>query len=191
MRKKILDINKYYEIRADYLSRNKFLHLFEISAPRGFGETWAQNHLNKLAQELERPSKKLERSYSGEYDFWHKGIKIEVKASRAVDFNSKEPLYIKALHSNSKLPFDMNFQQIKPKCCDIFIWIAVWRDIIRYWVLSANDVKTNKHYSIGQRRGNVNEGQLHITNENIDEFRKYETKPNRILQKIQKISGQR
>lgn len=64
-------------------------------------------------------------------------IKIEVKASRAVDFDRDEPLYVKALASDSKKRFDMNFQQVKPACCDVFVWIGVWRDVIRYWVLAA------------------------------------------------------
>lgn len=37
----------------------------------------------------------------------------------------------------------MNFQQVKPRCCDVFVWIAVWRDVIRYWVLSSNEVETS------------------------------------------------
>jgi len=40
--------------------------------------------------------------------------------ARAVDFDSQEPLYVKALAWESKMPFDMNFQQVKPKCCDVF-----------------------------------------------------------------------
>jgi len=38
-----------------------------------------------------KPSKKLDEGYSGEYDFLLDGIiKIEVKASRAVDFDTTE-----------------------------------------------------------------------------------------------------
>ena len=85
-----------------------------------------------------KPTKKLDRDYSGQYDFLLDGnIRIEVKASRAVDFESDEPLYVKALAAGSKRPFDMNFQQIKPGCCDVFVWVGVWRDVIRYWVLSS------------------------------------------------------
>jgi len=104
-----------------------------------------------------------------------------VKASRAVDFDSNEPLYIKALSSNSKKRFDMNFQQIKPYCCDIFVWIAVWRDLIKYWVLSSNEVLNDKNYSIGQHRGNENEGQLHINERNIKQYNKYLSPPDKLL----------
>lgn len=75
----------------------------------------------------------------------------------------------------------MNFQQIKPSCCDVFVWVAVWRDVIKYWVLASNEVASNRHYSKGQHRGNVGEGQLHLTGDNIQQFAQYEVKPNRLL----------
>jgi hypothetical protein len=144
--------------------------------------------------ELKTPNKKLDPKYSGEYDFlldWvdskdkAHSIKIEVKTSRAVDFERPdEPLYIKALASDSKRPFDMNFQQMKPKCADVFLWIAVWRDKIIYWVLSRSEVKSNKYFSKGQHRGNVGEGQLHLNRDNIAEFRKYEVISTRIKDAI-------
>jgi len=180
-----LSLDEYYELRDEYISRNMFLYLFEISAPRGFGETWAQGHLKELIPELVKPSKKRDPNYSGQYDFYlDEKIKIEVKASRAVDFNSREALPVKALSSDSEKQFDMNFQQIKPTCCDVFIWVAVWRDMIRYWVLASDEVKNNKYFSGGQHRGNVGEGQLHLKHDNIDEFTRYEAKSNRLLKAI-------
>ncbi len=82
------------------------------------------------------------------------------------------------------MPFDMNFQQVKPKCCDVFVWIGVWRDAIRYWVLSSNEVATNKYCSTGQHRGNVGEGQLHFTRENLDKFKSFESKSDGLKQAI-------
>lgn len=80
-----------------------YLHIFEISAPRGFGELWAQGHLKELVPDLIKPTKKLDTAYSGQYDFWlDNEIRIEVKASRAVAFNTNEPLYIKAPHTIRK-----------------------------------------------------------------------------------------
>ncbi len=181
---KIITIEEYTDIRNQYLERNKYLYLFEINAPRTFGETWAQRHLNELVQELKKPSRKLDPTYSGEYDFWYEGIKIEVKASRAVKRASGESLIIKALSTDSKCGFDMNFQQIKPECCDVFVWIAVWRDAIKYWVLSNKDVETNPYYSTGQHRGNTGEGQLWLKESNIDEFEKYRVNPRELLEKI-------
>jgi hypothetical protein len=176
-----LSYDEYIELRDSYIARNMFLYVFEIGAPRGFGEAWAQGQLKGLVPELQKPTKKLDPAYSGEYDFiLDDKIKIEVKASRAVDFDSPEPLYVKALSSASKKRFDMNFQQVKPACCDVFVWIGVWRDVIRYWVLSSKEMESNRYYSTGQHRGNEGEGQLHLKDDNIAEFTKYEAKSNQL-----------
>ena len=184
-----ITLQQYFDIRNRYLERNKYLYVFEITAPRTFGETWAQRHLNEVVPELQRPSTIYDPNYSGQYDFWYNGIRIEVKASRAVRRKSGDSLIIKALSSDSKYGFDMNFQQIKPACCDVFVWIAVWRDVIRYWVLSSDEVKNNRYYSSGQHRGNVGEGQLWLKDTNIDDFDEYEVNVRDILSKIVEKSG--
>lgn len=181
---RIISLQDYLEIRNNYLNRNKYLYIFEITAPRTFGETWAQRHLNELVPDLERPSAQKDPGYTGQYDFWCDGIKIEVKASRAVDRRSGDTLIMKALSSDSKKGFDMNFQQIKPDCCDVFVWIGVWRDVIRYWVLSSDEVANNKYFSTGQHRGNVGEGQLWIKDTNIEDFKEYEVRVPELLMKI-------
>lgn len=174
-----------------------FLPVFEITAPRGFGDIWAFGHLHEMEPEFQRPTKKIDATYKGEYDLFlnwtnTKGkqhyIKIEVKASRANDRErSDEPLYIKALASDSKRPFLMNFQQLKPKCCDVFIWIAVYRDKIKYWVLNSNAVQTNNYLTPqhrneatavrkkGYKKTDIYEGQIMVTNDIIDDFTKFET----------------
>lgn len=179
-----ISLEQYLEIRDTYIARNKYLYIFEIDAPRSFGETWAQRHLNEVIPELSKPSKRLDPDYSGEYDFWLDGIKIEVKASRAVRRKSGGSLIEKALSSDSDAPFDMNFQQIKPACCDVFVWIGVWRDAIKYWVLSSDEVKDSRYFSAGQHRGNTGEGQLWIKNTNIAEFHSYEAGVRDLLEKI-------
>lgn len=183
--RKVLSLDEYYEMRDSYMERNSFLYIFEISAPRTFGEAWAQGHLKELVPELLKPSKKLDPAYSGEYDFYLDGrIRIEVKASRAVDAESDEPLYVKALASDSRRPFWMNFQQVKPACCDVFIWIAVWRDKIRYWILSSHELENHRDYSTGQHRGNTGEGQLHVRQDNIDDFKPFEVASNNLAKAI-------
>lgn len=184
---KRLTLDEYYNLRDSYIERNLYLYVFEISAPRGLGDKWAFGQLKRLIPEIKKPSKSLDPAYSGEYDFWldwvdgkneSRGIRAEVKTSRAVDFEKPdEPLYIKALACDSDRPFDMNFQQIKPRCADVFVWIGVWRVVIKYWVLSRDEVQENKYFSKGQHRGNIGEGQLHLTRDNISEFQKYEVRP--------------
>lgn len=189
---RIISLQDYLEIRNNYLNRNKYLYIFEITAPRTFGETWAQRHLNELVPELERPSAQKDPEYTGQYDFWCDGIRIEVKASRAVDRRSGDTLIMKALSSDSKKGFDMNFQQIKPNCCDVFVWIGVWRDVIRYWVLSSDEVANNQYFSTGQHRGNVGEGQLWVKDINLNEFQQYEVQVPELMIKIrEKYSKQK
>ena len=83
---------------------------------------------------------------------------------------------MKALSSDSKKAFDMNFQQIKPGCCDVL----VWRDIIRCWVIPSFEVEHSRYYSKGQHRGNVGEGQLHLNQDNIHEFDGYLVEPKNV-----------
>ena len=91
---------------------------------------------------------------------------------------------MKALAYASKHPFWINFQQIKPAHCDVFVWVAVWRDVIKYWVLSSIEVQNHEFYSKGQHRGNIGEGQLHLRDDNIAKFKKYEAKPSELKQAI-------
>jgi hypothetical protein len=186
---KRITLDDYLAIREEYLARNEYLHIYEkYGSPTAFGITWAQSHIHAIAPEIQKPTKKECPGFDNEYDFFHKHkkkrIRIEVKASRAVDAKSDEPLFIKALAWNSKKPFDMNFQQIKPGHCDVFVWVAVWRDAIKYWVFASKEVAINKYYSKGQHRGNEGEGQLHFNRENISSFKKYEAKPKELLDKI-------
>lgn len=147
-----LTYEQYIDIRTEYISANPNLWVFEISAPRGFGEKFAQTYVQGKCSKLKSPSKKLDPQYAGDYDLWLDGIKIEVKASRAVDSDSDEPLYMKALSRDTEKNFLMNFQQLKPQCCDVFIWVAVYRDQIVLWVMSSKEVLENPSYSKGQRR---------------------------------------
>ena len=69
--------------------------------------------MKQLIPDLTTPKKTVDPDAS-QYDFVLDGkIRIEVKASRAVDAGSSEPLIIKALGSDSPKRFDMNFQQLR------------------------------------------------------------------------------
>ena len=183
--KDALTLDQYLELRDNYIARNMYLYIFEISAPRGFGEAWAQGHIKELVPEVVKSTRMLDPNYSGQYDLLLDGkIRIEVKASRAVDAGVDAPLYVKALAADSVKPFWMNFQQIKPACCDVFVWIAVWRDVIKYWVLSSKEIESSQYYSKGQHRGNVGEGQLHVKSENIRAFDSFQVQPNKLAEAI-------
>ncbi|GHU01589.1 hypothetical protein FACS1894147_01720 [Spirochaetia bacterium] len=199
--KDVLSFDDYLELRDTYINRNLFLYVFEISAPRGFGDTWAFGHLLSVEPELKRPNKNIDKTYKGEYDLYLPyttgNIKIEVKASRAVDrTKADEPLYIKALSSNPNNKFLMNFQQLKPSCCDVFLWLAVYRDCVKYWVLK-NDVIRNhndftpqhRNESTSERakdydRSAIYEGQIMITNDNVNSIQEYMVESRGIRQAI-------
>lgn len=180
----VMSYDQYLEMRDAYMARNQYLSLYEITAPRSFGETWAEEHLRSIVPELKKANIAVDPDFCGQYDFWYEGIKIEVKASRAVSRGGGGTLASKALASDTKQAFDMNFQQLKPASCDVFVWIAVWRDAIWYWVMSSEEVTANKYYNPKQHRGNVGEGQLWIKRSNIEEFHQYRVGPNDILSKI-------
>ena len=180
-----MSYEEYIEIRTEYISENPNLWIFEISAPRGFGEKFAQTYVQGKCSKLKKPSKKIDPNYTGEYDLWLDGITIEVKASRAVDSDSDEPLYMKALSRRTKKHFLMNFQQLKPQCCDVFIWVAVFRDEIVLWIMNSDEVLNHPLYSKGQHRGNKgNEGQLHVKDDNVNQLDKYELKDDNIEKAI-------
>lgn len=180
-----ISFDQYIELRTEYISENPNLWIFEISAPRGFGEKFAQTYVQGKCSKLKTPSKKIDQNYSGEYDLWLDGITIEVKASRAVDSDSEEPLYMKALSRHTKKRFLMNFQQLKPQCCDVFIWVAVFRDEIVLWIMNSDEVLNNSLYSKGQHRGNKgNEGQLHVKHDNVYLLSKFELKDDNIEKAI-------
>lgn len=81
--KEIITLDDYLRVRSEYIARNRYLYLFEL-APRTFGETWGQRHLMELVEEFEIPSKEKDPDYAGQYDLLLDGIRVEVKASRAV-----------------------------------------------------------------------------------------------------------
>ena len=130
--------------------------------------------------------KKMDPSYSGEYDFLLDGrIKIEVKAS-VLSISTVTP------HSTSRLwlPIRNAIRHELPTseagvlrrvCLD---WC--WRDVIRYWVLASKEMASNRYYSTGQRRGNTGEGQLHLKDDNIREFSAYEAKSNGLADALRK-----
>ena len=197
----ILSFEEYLELRDNYINRNLFLHVFEITAPRGFGDTWAFSHLLSIEPELKRPDKKVDPAYQGEYDLYlpylTENIKIEVKASRAVDRDkADEPLFVKALSSDSKRRYLMNFQQLKPSCCDVFLWIAVYRDCVRYWVLKNTVIQTHHDFTPQHRnestldrardykKSEIYEGQIMITNDNIGSINNYLVETRAIRQAI-------
>lgn len=177
-----ISFEQYEKLSDEYAARNKYLELFEL-APRIFGQTWGETHIRKLFPEFKQATKEnLEYDYpnfDGEFDLWLDGIRIEVKACRANSTEEKGSLANRAfLHSEAKeARFKYHYQQLKPSCCDVFIWIGVCRDELLYWVLTSNELEqTGK---LGPQHRNemtgtdaaVFEGQVFMTEEELAHFR--------------------
>ena len=196
----ILSLPVYLDLRNSYIDRNLYLYLFEM-APRTFGDTWGLSHLMSVEPCLKRPGKKTDPAYQGEYDLYlscpTENIKVEVKASRAQDRDrADEPMIAKAFSSQSRGNFLMNFQQLKPSCCDVFVWIAAYRDCIKYWVLKNKAIQqhpdftpqhrneTTANRTSGYKKSDIFEGQIMITNANINTIRDYAVESRGIRQAI-------
>ncbi|MEW6556226.1 MAG: hypothetical protein AB1349_02605 [Elusimicrobiota bacterium] len=78
--------------------------------------------VRKLNQKFKKPNKELDPKFDGQYDLWLNGVKVEVKACRAINTKIRGSLTEKALIYDSNEPFWMNFQQIKADMCDVFIF---------------------------------------------------------------------
>ena len=181
-----LDFDQYLEIRQEYHKRNPYLHVFEES-PAIYGSGFVYAHLMGLCPSLQRASKEFDPNYNGEYDLLLDGIRIEVKSSRAVDNTHKTSLVTRALFRNTEKNFTMNFQQLKPDLCDIFIWVATFKDEVVVWVMSNMEVSNNPLFSRGQHRGNKgNEGQLHVKRRNIHKFNKFQLEDNNLEDAIRR-----
>lgn len=180
--RKIISFKEYENLRDAYVNANPYLNLYNIS-PRVFGEIWAQQHLIDLDSRFKKPSKQVDKKYSGDYDLYlengKKIIKVEVKASRAINTKIRGGLEHKALSIKSDEPYWMNFQQLKLDIVDVFVFIGVWIDKIHYWVLTDKEVKNHPMRS-HQHRGGI-EFQIGITDKNFDEFKQFLAEPSKLV----------
>ena len=178
----IISFEQYLELSRAYNKRNQYLELFDM-APRTFGETWGEKHILSLFPEFIKATKEnvfsLYPDFDGEFDLWLDGIRVEVKACRANSTKTVGSLASRAyLHSEATAnSFKFHYQQLKPSCCDVFIWIGVFRDDLIYWVLTSEELqKTGK---LGSQHRNENtgivgsavfEGQVFMTEEELSPF---------------------
>ena len=121
--RRIIDFKEYEKLRSNYVSANRYLDLFGL-APRIFGQVWGEAHLKDIDNRFRKPDRALDADYDGQYDLWLDGVRIEVKAARAIDTKKRGDFVSKALHYQSTAPFWMNFQQLKLDVCDVFVFIG-------------------------------------------------------------------
>lgn len=177
-----IDYNKYLDMQTTYAQRNQYIDLFDM-APRTFGETWGEKHILNLFPEFLKATKENIGSFypdfDGEFDLWLDGIRVEVKACRANSTKTNGSLASRAyLHSEATAnSFKYHYQQIKPTCCDVFIWIGVCRDDLIYWVLTSEELlqtgklgSQHRNENTGVKNLNVFEGQVFMTEEELTPF---------------------
>lgn len=226
LKKGDLTYEEYTTIRDEYFNRNPNLDLFEM-APRTFGQTWGEKWLLSQKQDyLTTPP--IRAGYVSQFDLWlplenDEGIRIEVKSSRVVDLDDERPPVEKAYKKPQagtmeeiekaieRMPFEMNFQQLKPSCCDVFIWMAVWLDDIDIWVIPSSkilmrDKKTprrKKTESIvneegllymgsqhqGGKGGETPEGQIFINNHHYKDLSRYKVTIDSLILKIKEYGN--
>lgn len=170
---------EYLQISNDYQERNKYLELFELS-PRTFGETWGEQHIRTLFPQFLKETKERNPEFDGEYDLILDDIHIEVKACRANSTKTKGNLAGRAYsHMQArKSGFKYHFQQLKPSCCDVFIWIGVCKDQLLYWVLTSEELlqtgklkPQHRNENTGVKGTGVYEGQVFMKEEELQSFR--------------------
>lgn len=181
-----IDFNDYRNLSEEYLERstkqNQYLDLFDM-APRTFGQTWGEQHIRKLFPEFLKATKEnlstIYPAFDGEFDLWIDGIRVEVKACRANSTKTKGSLSSRAYSHEEAISanFKYHYQQLKPSCCDVFIWIGVCKDALLYWVLSSNELKETGKLGSQHRNENtgvvgamVFEGQVFMTEEELKQF---------------------
>lgn len=180
--RKAITYEQFEKLHDEYTKRNKYLELYDL-APRTFGETWGEKHILEKFPKFKKATKESMASvypeFAGEFDLWLDGIRVEVKACRAnstekgLSLASRAYLLSEAKSNN----FKFHFQQLKPSCCDVFIWIGVCRDNILYWVLSNKDFKdaikmSNQHRKAdsGKKGSKVFEGQVFLTEKDLQPY---------------------
>lgn len=176
----------YNMIAAGYIARyeqkNKYLYLFDM-APRTFGQTWGEKHIKELFPEFTKATKEnlwtKYPEFDGEFDLWINGIRVEVKACRANSTKSKGSLASRAYTHEEAVQanFKYHYQQLKPSCCDVFIWIGVCRDELIYWVLTSDELRATGKLGSQHRNENtgivgteVFEGQVFMTEKELLPF---------------------
>ena len=181
-----INYTDYSELGREYCLRiqhnNQYISLFDM-APRTFGQTWGEQHIKRLFPQFLKATKEnlstLYPSFDGEFDLWIDGIRVEVKACRANSTATKGSLSSRAYsHEEAKrTSFKYHYQQLKPSCCDVFIWIGVCKDELIYWVLTSDELqKTGKlgsqhrNENTGVAGAEVFEGQVFMTEEELNPF---------------------
>ena len=103
-----LSYEDYEKLSKEYVERhqrqNQYLYLFDM-APRTFGQTWGETHINQMFPQLKKATKEslatVYPNFDGEFDLWLDGIRVEVKACRANSTKTKQNVKISSIITSS------------------------------------------------------------------------------------------
>ena len=163
---------------VEYKERRKDSYEFVADmTPRSFGKYFEKFIIEKNKKYLSK------NTHSLEYDVDSiDGYKIEVKSSRIFkkgDKKDKQTADRLLYFSDCAGDETINFQQIKPKLCDYFVFVAVYYDRVRCWVVE-NEV-VEELFNRQHRGGDNTEGQVNII---PNKFKRYECEIDNIENKI-------
>ena len=114
------------------------------------------------------------------------GKRIEVKFSRGLkkndsiinEYNIVEQCLKGSPNNRSilsteatKYKFDCNIQQIKNKEFDELYFGIFFKDVVEIFKITSQEIENLSNYSNKQHRGNVGEGQFHLNQKNIENYR--------------------
>jgi hypothetical protein len=160
------------------MENNLMLAIFELNT-RKFGsvvEKLLENFLGKLGYTVKK-------SNSISYDKNINGLDDEIKASRVLVkskldiengsiveniINHNKERKLKKINCLTQ-DWDCNIQQIKTDCFENLWYVLFFEDSVEIFKIDKSQILSdpNISYSNKQHRGNVGEGQFHITNKNI------------------------
>lgn len=142
-------------------------------------------HFGKIGEFLCRKLFNMCNANVNNYDGVLDNLRIECKFSRAIKKRTEkmtmdnvieyclgstgENKLVESTSTNEK--YDCNIQQVKPTEFDQLYYGIIFKDKIQIFKVTSEQVVTIPGYSDKQHRGNIGEGQFHITNGNIDYHR--------------------
>lgn len=132
-----------------------------------FGEIWVSEYLMEKLPALKKPN-------TTKYDLIYNERKIETKAARVRNHDK-----IDEYHNYKPMKFDeeglwmISFNRIKGYA-DTFIFIVIWLDKIKYFILSKDEVFNFVHRTEKQGRGSPGEFLIQISNTTFKDLEPYE-----------------
>ena len=133
-----------------------------------FGEVWASEHLMNLIPAFKKPD-------TSKYDLIYGGKeKIEAKAARIRNHGEMDKYHnYKPMAYGEEGTWRISFNRIKGYA-DTFIFMLVWLDKVKYYVLTKKEVFNFSHRTERQGRGSPDEFLISISNTTYKDLEPYE-----------------